>query len=245
MHEIPSLLRVTHLAEFLGLFDSKPVTKVIETYAHIEKLERTLILGVTNLSKACGGIFAYFPPGGDAARDAFFKEHGHAEAITESNYVAAICASAALPPVFEPVAIACRDSVSRNFIDGAFTHNTPLRLAIDAGATEVTVVLMNSFAPTKKEHEPHHIPHVVSLALEANTRAMLNLELKLLHRINESVAAGSAEGKRHITVRLIEPETPITLNPLNFNKPDQIKELIDLGIADARRSLKERPRGVA
>ena len=234
------------------MLDGAPRRKIIEEYANFDELQSTLILGVTDLTASRGASFAYFPPQREPQRQAFFNEQclvdktfgaqHMAEPLTKDNYVDAICASAALPPAFEPVPIRCtNDAHGREhlFVDGAFTSNTPLGLAIDAGATEIVAIQLGPVKTSSTEHPVHHLGHVIRLALEANTNHTLDLERRLIERINCQIAGGTS-AKRTIDVTWVAPQSPITLDPLDFREPEKICALIEQGRRDAEEAWRTR-----
>lgn len=239
---IPHLGRARHLGELRGIFDGAHVRSIIAEIADLSAVRCTFVVGVTNLSTARGNAFAYFPDSATEAGVAFFHEEREAHAMTPENYVDAICASAALPPAYEPLRIACADGITRVFSDGAFTNNAPIRQAIDAGATEITAIFVDPTNPHAREHEVHTIAHVATLMLEANISRMLELDLKLASRINEDVRAGVAPGKRFVDIRLIGPREPILLQPLDFGDFEEIRQLLARGRRDGELYL-ERARG--
>lgn len=235
LSSIPHLGQARHLGELRGVLDSEHVRSIIADVADLTAVRTTFIVGVTNLSTARGNAFAYFPAGASEQRAPFFFAEHDAHEITAENYVDAICASAALPPAFEPRSIECADGVTRVFADGGFTNNAPIRQAIDAGATEVTAIFVDPTAKTDAEHEVHSIAHIASLMLEANTSRMLELDLKLAARINDDVRSGVAPHKRAVDIRIIGPDEPILLPVLDFNDYSAIESLMERGRADGER----------
>ncbi|MDB5040756.1 MAG: uncharacterized protein JWN27_1482 [Candidatus Eremiobacteraeota bacterium] len=231
LRALPQLTATGRLPQLLGLFESGNVRSVIGEIANLEAVRHTFIVGVTNLSAGRGDTFAYFPPEAAAAQAAFHALET-AEPINAANYVEAICASAALPPVYEPVTIVCADGTSRTFADGGFTNNAPIRQAIDAGATEVTAIIV---APPRTNGDQRRVAsmlEVASIMLDANCERMLELDLKLARRINADVLAGTAPGKRHVTFRVISPAGPLQLPTLGFDDQDEVNRLFELGYAD-------------
>ena len=241
LSSLPHLREARHLRELRGILDSAHVRSIIDEIADLKSVQMTFIAGVTNLSTARGNAFAYFPDGAAAQRAPFFFAEHDAHEITTANYVDAICASAALPPAFEPVTILCADGVERIFADGGFTNNAPIRQAIDAGATEVTAIFVDPTTTSDAEHDVDSIAHVASLMLEANTARMLELDLKLAVRINNDVRMGREPDKRYVDIRTIGPDGPITLPVLNFNDFSEIERLIERGRRDGARFISAEP----
>jgi NTE family protein len=231
LRALPQLSSTGSLPGLLGLFESGNVRSVISEIADFSAIRRTFIVGTTNLSLGRGEAFAYFPPEQLAARERFHALEA-AEPIHAGNYVEAICASAALPPVYEPVTIVCADGVERTFADGGFTNSAPIRQAIDAGATDVTAIFVAPSAPRGQERSVDSMLEVASIMLEANTERMLELDLKLARRINDDVLLGHAPGKRHVAFRVIGPAGPLPIPTLGFDDQAQVNRLFELGYTD-------------
>jgi predicted acylesterase/phospholipase RssA len=233
LRALPSLSVAAGIPQLLGIFENGSVRSIVQDLANLDTVRRTFIVGATNLSNAKAEPFAYFPPGHEDAELAFHAAED-AEPIHGGNYVAAVCASAALPPVYEPVAITCADGVTRAFADGGFTNNAPIQQAIDAGATEVTAIFVAPSAPCGDERPVGSMVDVFSTMLDANTERMLELDLKLASRINDAVLAGTAPGKLYVNIRVIGPKIPLHLPTLGFDDQEEVDRLFEQGYADGR-----------
>jgi NTE family protein len=233
LRAIPQLTAAVRLPRLLGMFEGGNVRGIVKELADLDAVKRTFIVGATNLSNGRAEAFAYFPPDQHAAERAFHAAEP-AEPIHGGNYVDAICASAALPPVYEPVKIMCRDCVTRSFADGGFTNNAPIRQAVDAGATDVTAIFVARPGSQSPEREVGSMVEVFSTMLDANTERMLELDLKLARRINDAVDAGTAPGKRRISFRIIGPAGPLELPTLGFDDQGEVNRLFEMGYADGQ-----------
>ncbi|MEO7039840.1 MAG: patatin-like phospholipase family protein [Candidatus Elarobacter sp.] len=234
LRALPQLTLAGGLPHLLGMFEGGNVRGVIKELADLAAVRRTFIIGVTNLTNGRGESFAYFPPGQGAIEQAFHAAE-RSQPIHAANYVEAICASAALPPVYEPVPILCSDGELRLFADGGFTNNASFQQAIDAGATDITAIFVTPPASRSNARggaAPASVMEIMSTMLEANTERMLELDLKLARRINDDVAAGTAPGKRHVSFRVIGPKTPLGLATLGFDDQVEVNRLFALGYAD-------------
>ncbi|MEA2720633.1 MAG: hypothetical protein QOJ39_2497 [Candidatus Eremiobacteraeota bacterium] len=122
--------------------------------------------------------------------------------------------------------------MTRAFADGGFTNNAPIQQAIDAGATEVTAIFVAPSAPCGDERPVGSMVDVFSTMLDANTERMLELDLKLASRINDAVLAGTAPGKRYVSIRVIGPNVPLHLPTLGFDDQEEVDRLFEQGYAD-------------
>lgn len=234
---LPKIGRLAGIAKAKGLFDRRNIRDAVASGAVFAALRRTFIASVTNLSTGSAESFAFFPDGAAASAATFYASEGDARPMTAENYIDAICASAALPPAFEPVDIRCEDGVVRTFADGAYTNNTPIRQAIDAGATEITLVMLSHPGLRSKDHTVRSLGHVVAITLEASTERMLELDLKLARRINDQVYRGFGDGKRFVDIRVIAPSVPLSLNGMAFNNQIAIDRVFAQGYVDGSHAV--------
>jgi predicted acylesterase/phospholipase RssA len=224
----------------LGILDSARMRAVVERYASIGDLRSALLVAATNLTSAEGTVFAHFPANyPDADRAKAMLDCRDVEKISAETYVDAICASAAIPAAFDPVSIVCKDGRTHAFVDGAFTNNTPLQPAIDAGASEIVVISLSPVVSASAERSVRHLRDVVTLALEASTARMLQLDRKVLELINDRVAAGDGSSGRHIVVREVCPSGDLACDPLDFADPEKIAGLLAQGRVDGERAFAE------
>lgn len=131
------LLQVSpgELVRFRGVFSHGPVQRLVERYADLSSLKLTYIAAVTNLTLGTAESFFAFPASAKNAEAAFREAEPNARPLSPTNLVAAICASASVPPAFSPVAITVEDGRRHVYGDACIANNSPVRQAIDAGPT--------------------------------------------------------------------------------------------------------------
>jgi NTE family protein len=115
----------------------------------------------------------------------------------------AILASAAVPGIFPPVAID-----GRHLMDGAIAANTPLRLAVELGATRI-IVLPTGYACALEEPPKG----VIAKALHAVT---LLIAWQLMHEI-DVIPQG-------IQVHMAPALCPLEISPFDFSASGQLIE---------------------
>jgi NTE family protein len=115
----------------------------------------------------------------------------------------AILASAAVPGIFPPVAIG-----GRHLMDGAIAANTPLRLAVELGATQI-IVLPTGYACALEEPPKG----VIAKALHAVT---LLIAWQLMHEI-DVIPQG-------IQVHMAPALCPLEISPFDFSASGQLIE---------------------
>jgi len=125
--------------------------------------------------------------------------------------VDAILASAAIPAIFPPVSID-----GRMLMDGAVAANTPIRIAIELGATRI-IVLPTGYACALAEPPKG----VVATALHAIT---LMINWQLMHELERT----PPDVRVHVAPTLC----PLSVSPFDFSKS---KELIERAARSTRK----------
>jgi CRP/FNR family transcriptional regulator, cyclic AMP receptor protein len=221
-----ALRRISHL------LDPAPIVTMLRTVLNYDELNRTLIIGATNLTLARPEAFYSFPPQAAASEERFSHSERASVKLTRENYTSAILASAAIPLAFPKVQVV--DDAGRvcDYIDGGIGNNTPIRQAIDAGADEITVVIADHIALRDRTHRTDDLGSIALVAQDIMQQQVLELDLKLTRRVNEAVLRGSAPGKRFVRIRTIGPSIPIPLPILGFADLETIDRAFEQGLVD-------------
>lgn len=145
---------------------------------------------------------------------------------------ARLLASASIPILFPMI-----EDEGRHYWDGGTVVNTPLRPAIEAGATEITCVLVS---PVGARELPPPTNLMEAIARLTDLHLMGNLKEDILHAefINSLVAAGTADPAwHHIDFHVVSPERSFGLGTiLNFDSR-MASKLIELGHQDGLKFL--------
>lgn len=147
----------------------------------------------------------------------------------DPEIVEAVMASGAFPGVLLPVEIG-----GELWIDGGVRENTPLGKAIELGATEIDVILTFPRNPEGKLRSTKTLG-VVRRTIDSLTSELFWDDLKMAALYNELVACSEGVGfkdKRHVPIRVWQPEGVLIDNPLDFD-PGVIRDNISLGFQDA------------
>jgi NTE family protein len=225
---IPALMRIR------GLLDWTPIATLLAERLDARRIRIPLIVGATDVSHGRPVAFYRFPD--DAAAQRFTDSEPDAYPITDDNFVDVIRASAAMPGSFAPVAI--ETPAGRTFFaDGCIANNTPLRQAIDAGATRVTVVFMQHDALRYREHEIRHAVDVLLACQDIADQRMLALDIKLARAVNAAVLRGDAPGKRAVELRVIGPSVPLRIAAMKFHDQAAMDRAFDVGVSEGRMTL--------
>ncbi len=155
------------------------------------------------------------------------------EVFTEksANMREVIMASSALAPFLEPV-----DLAGQLAIDGAIQAITPIRAAIDAGATVIDmVVCYPPYLTYTRKDQLNAIGiglHVIDLLIQKLTW----VDIDQTRRINELAQKLGGTSKRYVELNVISPKQDLIVNSLNFI-PSEAKQLQALGYEDAKAAL--------
>jgi len=195
-----------------SVYDSSPVRKFLQ-----DNLDANLIAGSGKKLKVIGTSLC--------------TGENRSWGESDDDIVEGVLASSSFPIFFHPIMI-----YGIPWSDGGLRNITPLRTAIEMGATEVYVVTCQ---PPKVTFEPKpglkvldQIPRVLDIIMNEIHRD----DIRKTELINELVRAGKApEGKKEVTVKLVEAQSDIG-SSLDFS-PRKNAALIDLGFSDAHDQL--------
>jgi len=230
-------LRFAHprrLRALTHVLDPAPMIAMLASILDYSKLERTLVIGVTNLTRARPEAFYAFPERDAAYERTFAAQEWASVRLSSDNYLSAILASAAIPLAFPKVAVTDRNGVRCEYIDGGVGNNTPIRQAIDAGADEITVVIADHLALRDRDQRLDDLGTIALVAQDILQQQVLELDLKLARRVNEAVLHGAAPDKRFVNIRTIGPSIMLPLPVLGFQDLATIERAFDQGVVDGR-----------
>ncbi len=195
-----------------SLYDSGPLHRLVHRTLEVERLRRSgrrLLVGTVSLADG---------------RYRLFGEQ-------DERIVDAVLASSAFPAMLEPIAI---DGALH--IDGGLREITPLAAAIDAGATEIDILLVHPPAFEQGPLFEGGHPNAVQLAarsLEILLNEVMANDLQTALRTNDSVRRGTApDGHRYVEIRVLRPTAPLEGSALAF-EPSRIEAMIERGRRDA------------
>lgn len=134
--------------------------------------------------------------------------------------VDAVIASSAFPAMLSPKRIK-----GRWYIDGGVVDVTPLGAAIDAGATDIDVILP-SYRELGKLGNDFKFWNVGIRSLDIMMDEIIRNDIKLCRAYNH------VPGKKEINLRVVTPRMPLPLSdPLDFDHKGIMKNF-DLGFSD-------------
>jgi predicted acylesterase/phospholipase RssA len=195
-----------------------------------------LLVGATNVSR---GAAAVFQADGTSIRIPAHRaervrktEH---RAMTAENFVMLLVASSAMPGLFSPIDLAFGDEHAL-YADGCLIHNSPLALAIDHGATDITVVFVD---PEHSDGIGAQTPDMAHMAYNIVTlwqQRMLDYELRLAVANNQILRLGGDIEKLPISIRHVRPKAELEIDMLAFDDKEGVSRLFDAGMRDGSQS---------
>jgi len=192
------------------------------------RLRTSLLVGATNASQASAAVFRAFVNDAEVPRKARLTEYRD---LTRDNFVMALLASSAMPGLFSPIELTF-DGHSNLYADGCIVHTSPLGVAIDNGATEVTVVFVDCERDSPAAGATLGLAEMAYNIATLWQQRLLDYELRIAQSTNEIVRLGGAPGKRQITIRQVRPERPLELDMLAFDDRDALACAFDRGVKD-------------
>jgi NTE family protein len=144
-------------------------------------------------------------------------------------FVKAVMATAAFPGYFLPIKIE-----KKWWVDGGVREVTPLKAAIDAGATEVDVVMtMPDYADPHFDKSPTTLDIAGrSLALALDEIVADDLKTALCYNTMVKAGLPEAEEKREVKIRVFRPSSALSGNSLEAT-PDDVEAMRLRGYKDA------------
>ncbi len=143
------------------------------------------------------------------------------------------CRATAIPLAFQPVNV--KDN--EYDYDGGVRDVTPLKAAIDAGATDITIISARALSMGKRKPKEMNVFEYLSRVISIMVNEIFMNDVNKFISINELVKQGKITDKRYITYKFIYPKKKKLLSSsLDFN-PDGIQTMFDYGYERAKEIL--------
>lgn len=143
-------------------------------------------------------------------------------------FVDGVLASSAFPTGLKPIMID-----GQLYTDGGVKHITPLKEAIDLGATRVDVILCCPVTTTASYSNDSSTPKLALRTIDLMSDAVVDADIKLAQLYNKVASLNTDSDKRVIDMRVVRPNANLVEDSLEFD-PIKIKGMIDKGYADAK-----------
>jgi len=196
-----------------SLYNSKPLQKLIDDNLDLEKLTNSgVLLRVGTVSVNSGQ----------------YKLYNH----RAENIKKVVAASASFPPYFTPVKV--NDELE---FDAGLREYTPIKSAIDAGATEIYIICSET-TNMDELYKPQNLNTlgVFKRFIETLAAEVIENDFNELQKINKKVLSGECKDKRYIKCHLIKPKEKLVEDSLDFDHKI-ITKLIQQGYNDAKEQV--------
>jgi NTE family protein len=210
-----------------GVMDPDPIRALLEPVLSINALKSTLIISATNLTNGTSDSFYSFVNASneDVERFLEFRKPQPNYDLKQVNYVDVVRASAAIPGAFEPVRMNLGDpGVIHDHVDGGVANNTPVNLALAAGATDVTVVFLDPVGNTLPTLPTTNLGQIGLASFAVMQQKILELDMKLAHQSGAKITE-------------IRPLKPIGLSVLEFGNAEGIQAAFQDGLASGEAAV--------
>jgi predicted acylesterase/phospholipase RssA len=267
--ELGAMGPLSDLKDTLGVVSEQPIQDLVRKYPmSLDELRATLVITATNVTVLGSDAFYRFVGPSAIEDEARFVDLGqkfkiaeeqilrgvHARRVPlrEETFIPAVIASTAIPGAFAPVSISDTAGNVSVYVDGGVANNTPVGLATDAGATDITVVFVNApeeFEPPQPTNMLELVANCYNLMHQKIVEADLELVLaqNLLSKYGEYKGLSplaqryldtlGKEGWHPLTLRLIYPRAALPVDVMGFNDPAGLQKAFDAGFADANEPM--------
>lgn len=176
--------------------------------------------------------------------------------VSRQMLIEALLASASIPVFMPPVNIAVNPAPPQQYVDGGLRELTPLKIAIDNGATELYVIMLSP-KPQAMSHKFKNFLEVLIQILDLYGRDVMVNDLQLVEFHNLSAGYIEAvkkrliekfgltgpeiqelfsvpgtnnpfEGKRPVSIKIMQPDSGELTGTLEFN-PMKMKKIMEMG----------------
>lgn len=158
---------------------------------------------------------------------------GEYRLFTEKDdcFIDGVLASSSFPGFLSPILID-----NQLWTDGGVKHITPLKAAIDLGATEIDMILCSPSIDTSKYDNNSKTISLALRTIDLMTDQIVDADLKMADQYNKLVSAGLCSDKKIIKINIIRPKYDLIDDSLRFNNED-IVNMIEVGYSDAKNSI--------
>jgi len=206
--------------EFDGLVDTTPLQKLLKRVINVDQIRKSpvkLKVGAVNIMD---GQITYADP-------------------SYPDFIEYVLASAAIPMIMPIKRIG-----NRAYVDGGIKDVAPLKIAIDNGATDITIIACQPKDAGGVTVDTGNIIKLTERVFDIMVEEIVNNDIEWAEYFNQYLPEdGTAEtkgplaGYRRLNVKVIRPAVPIYLDLQHFNSND-IKSMIDTGYFTAKEKLK-------
>jgi predicted acylesterase/phospholipase RssA len=230
--DLPFLARLSswHKAALPG------IAEALGEVVAFDRLRMPVLIGAANVTYASATVFRAAAQALHLTRTARLIEYRELDA---GNFITALLASSAMPGLLGPVELEF-DGTTAYYADGSLVHASPLGIAIDNGATDVTVVFVDQELDPKTATAAQNVAQQAYNLATLWQQRLMEYELRLAQATNELVRLGGAPGKRRLSIHYVRPSVPIDVDLLAFDDAPALATLFERGRRDGKGSLTDK-----
>jgi NTE family protein len=190
-----------------SFYDSSPLHKLIKDKISIDRIRssnKKINIGVTSLS---------------SGKYTIFDQVHH-------SFIQAIIASASFPGMLGPVKID-----GHWWADGGVKEITPIKTAIDLGATEIDIIMTSPEKRVKFFMEEPSTADIIQRVIDLASDKIMSNDIEKAIMYNRLAEVGYPD-RKIIKINIIRPKNNLIEDLLDFN-PIKIKEMMQRGYHDA------------
>lgn len=146
----------------------------------------------------------------------------------DDDFITAVLASSAFPGLLTPIKIK-----DQWFMDAGVQELSPIRTAIDMGATSIDVITSSPEIRIKKFIEKPTMIDILKRMVDLFTDKILENDIERALMYNKLAIAGVTD-KKPVELRIFRPHNNLLEDILNFD-PQKIQEMMETGFEDAKR----------
>lgn len=188
-----------------SVYNSQPLINLVKSYLSLDKIRASGKKITVSAVSLTTGNYKVFSEKDDC-------------------FIDAVLASSSFPAMLNPIDIA-----GELYTDGGVKHITPLKEAIDAGATEIDMIICAPKQTTAKYNKKSNALKLASRTIDLMTDEIIEADLKKAQLYNEILLLKSSyDGKRFVKINVYRPINDLTEDSLDFS-PETIKMLMEKG----------------
>ncbi len=205
-HWVP--FRELHAIWEKSLYNSHPLQKLIKQELKLETIRQNgkqVSVGAVSLT---------------TGKYRIFTQH-------DQHFVEGIIGSSAFPAFLSPITIE-----GELYSDGGIKEITPLKQAIDLGATEIDVIMCSPVPSYNKYSIENTTVDIALKTIELMSDEILENDIQVALLYNQ-LATLNATYKRFVDIKIIRPTTYLPIESLDFDH-NKIMRIIQIGYDNAR-----------
>lgn len=146
---------------------------------------------------------------------------GRYQTFTEDHddIAQALLASSSFPGFFPPIKMG-----DHLWTDGGIQQVTPIQAALQAGATEIDVIVTSPEGAYSNFEEKPEALDVLLRSVNLMVHRLTWIDVRHAETVNRLVAAGLAPTKRMVKIRVMSPDSNLNGDSLHFD-PDEAREI--------------------